>query len=331
MLARRANFGDKRGMSLQPSAPSSSPQPCPVAPGRADARTRDPAQDRSRTRGLRDGLLGVLIFSASLPATRLAVVDLPPLFLTGARAVLAALLAVLVLAGVRAPRPARGDLLPLAVVAAGCVLAFPLLTALALRELSAARAMVFTGLLPLATAACAVWRGGARPRPVFWLCALAGAACVGAYALALDASASGAGDALMAAAVLACGAGYAEGARLTPRLGGWQVICWALVLAVPAMALLTLATWPADLSTVRPSAWAGLAYVSVFSMLVGFVFWYRGLARGGVAAVSQLQLLQPFLGLGLAAVLLGEPVRPAMVATALAVIACVAAARRWAR
>ncbi len=123
----------------------------------------------------------------------------------------------------------------------------------------------------------------------------------------------------MLAAILLCGLGYAEGAALSRRLGGWQVISWALLLALPAMAILACATWPARWDGIGAPAWSGLAYVSVFSMLVGFVFWYRGLALGGIASVGQLQLLQPFLGLALAALIVGEPVSGTMLAVSAAV------------
>lgn len=140
-----------------------------------------------------------------------------------------------------------------------------------------------------------------------------------------------AGDALMLAAVAVCGLGYAEGAVLTRRLGGWQSICWALLLALPVMAATALLTAPGSLAGVGAPAWAGLAYVSVFSMLVGFVFWFRGLARGGIAGVGQLQLLQPFLGLALSALLLGETVSWPMLAASGATLLCVAGAKRHAQ
>ena len=132
----------------------------------------------------------------------------------------------------------------------------------------------------------------------------------------------------MLAAIVACGLGYAEGATLSRKLGGWQVISWALVLSLPFMALLLVATAPSNFSAVGVPAWIGLAYVSVFSMLIGFIFWYRGLAQGGIAAVSQLQLLQPFFGLALAAMLLGEQVSLAMLAVTVAVVACVLCAKK---
>ncbi|MDP4025723.1 DMT family transporter [Methylobacterium sp. NEAU 140] len=282
------------------------------------------------TEGWGSGLLGVIIFSGSLPATRVAVGGFSPLFLTSARAVIAAALGLLLLWGLRQRRPARADLVPLGIVALGVVIGFPLLTALALRHVSAAHAVVFVGLLPLATALFGTLRGGERPRPAFWLFSAVGAATVAGFALGQGGTASPVGDALMVAAILLCGLGYAEGAVLSRRLGGWQVISWALVLAAPAMAALALATLPAHLGAVGAPAWVGLAYVSVFSMLVGFVFWYRGLALGGIAGVGQLQLLQPFFGLALAALILGEPVAWTMLAATGLVVLCVAGAKRFA-
>lgn len=285
---------------------------------------------RDRTAGWINGLAGVLIFSGSLPATRIAVGRFTPLFLTSARAAIAGLVGLALLLALRRKPPTRGDLLPLSVVAGGVVLGFPLLTALALQHVTAARAILFVGLLPLATAAFGAWRGGERPRWPFWLFSGLGALAVCGFALTRGAAASLVGDALMAAAVLSCGLGYAEGAALSRRLGGWQVISWALALSLPAMAALAAATAPANWEGVDAPAWAALAYVSLFSMLIGFVFWYRGLALGGVAAVSQLQLLQPFFGLALAALLLGERIDATMAAVTALVILCVAAARRCA-
>ena len=283
-----------------------------------------------KTRGWIDGLLGVAIFSGSLPATRVAVAEIDPLFLTAARAVIAGTLALGLLSVMRAPRPTRRDLAALALVAAGVVAGFPLLTAIALREITAAHSIVFIGLLPMATALFAVVRAGERPSRSFWAFAGLGAALVAVFALTRGAEGSLSGDLLMVAAVAVCGLGYAEGGRLSRTLGGWQVICWALVIALPAMAALGLATWPTDLAQVSARSWTGLAYVSLFSMLIGFVFWYRGLSLGGVAAVGQLQLLQPLMGLGLAAWLLGEPVGWSMAAVTAGVVLCVAGAKRFA-
>jgi len=280
--------------------------------------------------GWGSGLLGVIVFSGSLPATRVAVADFSPVFLTAARAVIAAVLGAALLFSQRQARPQRRDLVSLAWVAIGVVIGYPLLSALALQHITTAHSIVFVGLLPLATAIFGVLRGGERPKPAFWLYSAAGAAAVAGFALYGSGGGTPAGDVLMIAAVLACGLGYAEGAALSRRLGGWQVISWALLLSLPATAAIAAFTWPDTWSGVGAPAWMGLAYVSIFSMLVGFVFWYRGLALGGIAGVGQLQLLQPFFGLLLTAILLGEPIAWSMIASAVAVVLCVAGAKRYA-
>lgn len=278
-----------------------------------------------------NGFIGVLIFSGSLPATRVAVMDFDPIFLTTARAAIAGLLGLAMLLLFRQKRPQRGDLLSLAIVALGVVVGFPLLTALALKHVTTAHSIIFVGLLPLATAIFGVLRGGDRPRPAFWLFSCVGSALVAGFALTQGVTASPVGDGLMLAAIVACGLGYAEGAALSRKLGGWQVICWALTLSLPIMLMLTFATLPPSFAGVGSNAWIGLAYVSLFSMLIGFVFWYRGLAQGGIAAVGQLQLLQPFFGLTLAATLLHEQVSSLMVVVTLGVVLCVFGAKKFAR
>jgi drug/metabolite transporter (DMT)-like permease len=283
------------------------------------------------TNGWLSGLLGVLIFSGSLPATRLAVQGLDPVFVTFVRATIAGVFGLILLAARRQIRPQRGDPIPLLLVAFGVVLGFPLLTALALRHVTSAHAVVFIGLLPLTTAIFGVLRGGERPQMPFWIFSVLGSSAVIAFALRNGIGASPVGDALMLSAVVVCGLGYAEGARLSRHLGGWQVISWALVLCLPVMMPLSWWTQPASFEGVSHAALWGLAYVSLFSMLIGFVFWYRGLALGGITGVGQLQLLQPFFGLVLAAALLHERVPASMIAVTLVVVVCVAGAKHFSR
>jgi drug/metabolite transporter (DMT)-like permease len=285
--------------------------------------------DRSAS-GWINGLIGVIIFSGSLPATRVAVQQFDPVFLTVARAAIAGLLALGLLLVFKQKRPTRKDIVSLVIVAVGVVVGFPLLTALALQHITSAHSIVFIGMLPLSTAIFGVVRGGERPRPAFWVFSVLGSTLVAGFAVIQGPGASPIGDALMLAAIVVCGLGYAEGARLSRTLGGWQVISWALVLSLPIMVALTILYWPPTFARVATSGWISLAYVSLFSMLIGFVFWYRGLAQGGIAAVGQLQLLQPFFGLALAATLLHEPVTWIMMAVTVAVILCVAGARKFA-
>ena len=286
---------------------------------------------QSNASGWINGLIGVVIFSGSLPATRVAVLEFDPVFLTVARATLAAILALCLLLLFKEKRPARQQLLPLAIVALGVVVGFPLLTALALQYVTSAHSIVFVGLLPLATAVFGVLRGGERPRPVFWVFSVLGSLLVVGFAASRGLTAAPQGDLLMLLAILACGLGYAEGAKLSRTLGGWQVISWALVLALPIMAAVTWWRVPATFANISAPAWLSLGYVSLFSMLIGFVFWYRGLAQGGIAAVGQLQLLQPFFGLALAATLLHEQVSLGMLGVTVAVILCVAGAKKFSR
>jgi drug/metabolite transporter (DMT)-like permease len=283
------------------------------------------------TRGWINGFVGVLIFSGSLPATRIAVMDFDPIFLTVARAAIAGLLGLTLLLVFREKRPERSDLIPLVIVALGGVVGFPLLTALALQHITSAHSMIFIGLLPMSTAVFDVLRGGERPGPAFWLFSCMGSALVAGFALSQSFSASPVGDLLMLAAIIVCGLGYAEGAKLSRRLGGWQVISWALALSLPFATALAVWMHPKSFVGIGEAAWMGLIYVSLFSMLIGFVFWYRGLAQGGIAAVGQLQLLQPFFGLALAGMLLKEQVSTAMLVVTAGVVACVAGAKKFAK
>jgi drug/metabolite transporter (DMT)-like permease len=282
-----------------------------------------------RDHGLILGFIGMAIFSGSLPATRAAVAGFEPVFLTAARALLATVGAIAALGLFANEKPRRSELPSLLVVAASVVVGYPLLSGIAMTEISSARGVLFTGLLPLSTAGWAMVRGGERPHPAFWLFAIAGSGLLATYAL-LNGGAEGVftADSLMLVAIVVCGLGYAEGAVLARRLGGWQVICWALVISAPAMLVVAAFTWPAGWPSVDSSAWLGLAYIAVFSMLIGFFFWYRALAIGGSSRVGQLQLIQPLLGIGLSAVLLQERVAWSLVATAVGVLGCVAGARR---
>jgi drug/metabolite transporter (DMT)-like permease len=286
---------------------------------------------RAEARGLWLGLLGVTIFAMTLPMTRLAVgpVDapqLPPLFVTAGRAAGAALLSVAWLLWVRAPWPPRRLLPSLAVCALGTVVGFPLFLALALREVEAMHAAVVTGILPLGTAVVAALVMRQRPSPAFWVCAVLGCALVVAFAWLQGGGRFVPADGLLLLAMASTAFGYVAGARAAATLPAQQVICWVLVLSSPLTVPVTLATWPAH--AVGWPAWGGFAYVTVFSMWLGFFAWYAGLAVGGTVRVSQVQLVQPFLALLFAVPVLGEPLQPATVGFSLAVIAVVFLGKR---
>ena len=283
------------------------------------------------TAGMLLGLVGVAIFGLTFPATRLAVADLPPVFVALGRAVAAALLAGAWLLWKQLPFPPRAALLPLAGVAAGCIIGFPWLTSIALQTLPASHGAVLVGILPLATAAFSALRGNEKPSPGFWAMALIGSALVIGFALHQSGGSFHRADVLMFAAVILAAIGYTEGARLSQTMGGPQVISWALVLSAPlTVPLLAALAWPhaAQIAQAGVTAWLGFAYVAAFSMYIGFFFWYAGMARGGIARVGQVQLVQPFISLAGAWLILGEALAPSHFLFAAAVIAVVAAGRK---
>jgi drug/metabolite transporter (DMT)-like permease len=283
--------------------------------------------DRAVTQAALWGALGVLAFSFSLPATRLAVKDLDPTFVGLGRALVAAALAAMLLAVTRQPRPDRADLPRFALVGLGVVIGFPICTSLALKHLSSAHASVIVGLLPAATAVFAVIRAGERPPRAFWAATAAGLVAVLAFAATQGAHGIAAADVLVLAAVALAALGYAEGGALSRRYGGWQVICWALILSAPAL-VVPVAIAAQHNGTASTQAWLGFAYVAVFSMFLGFFAWYRGLALGGIAKIGQIQLAQPVLTLVWSALILGEHITAAMALTALLVLACVLATQK---
>lgn len=282
----------------------------------------------SETTGLFYGFLGVLSFSLTLPATRVAVTELDPIFIGLGRGVVAGVAAAFILWLTHQPLPNAKQLRGLLIVAAGVVLGFPLLSAWAMQQLPAAHGAVVLGLLPLATAVAGVVRSGDRPSRLFWLASVVGSATVVGFAISAGAGSLHIADLILLGAVIAAAFGYAEGGRLARELGGWQVICWALVLAAPLEAGPTL--WAAGHQPldVSPFVWLGFAYLCLVSQLIGFFAWYHGLAIGGIARVSQMQLLQPFLTIVFSALFLKETITTTTVMAAGLVILSVAIGRK---
>ena len=285
-------------------------------------------------KGLWLGLLGVTIFALTLPMTRLAVgtPELPQLsgvFIAVGRAVIAALLSIGFLLATRAPWPRRSEWLPLGVVALGVVFGFPLCTSVAMRHVEAVHASVIVGVLPLATAAVGAWLHRQRPSLGFWLCAALGTALVMAYAVLRSGQAGltlAPADALLLLAMVCAAVGYGYGAQLSQRMRPEHVICWALVMSLPLNLPLAILEWPQ--AAIKTEAWMAFAYVAVFSMWLGFFAWYRGLALGGTVRVSQVQLIQPFLGMLFAVPLLGETLDALTLGFGVSVIAVVFVGRR---
>jgi drug/metabolite transporter (DMT)-like permease len=300
--------------------------------------------------GLWLGLLGVTIFAATLPLTKLAVgtaadPQLTPWFITFGRAAVAGLLSILYLLRQhirwlsskndlktaentvwKLPTSAEWGLL--AFTACGVVVGFPLFMSLALQHVPSTHGAVVTGLLPLTTAVIAALWFRQKPSAGFWLCAVLGTLLVLGFMVLRSADATGhislhLPDVFLLLAMLSASLGYIGGARLTPSLGAERVICWVLVLSLPLTLPMTWLNLPPNPAAIHPSSWWAFAYVAVFSMWLGFFAWYRGLALGGAVRVSQVQLVQPFLSLLFAVPLLGEKIDAMTLGFGLAVIATV--------
>ncbi|WP_176115229.1 DMT family transporter [Burkholderia cepacia] len=284
------------------------------------------------TRGMLLGLIGVMIFSLTLPMTRIVVSELHPLLNGLGRALAAAVPAGLLLWWRREPLPTRAQLKSLAITSAGVIIAYPVFSAWAMKSVPASHGAVVNGLQPLFVALYAAWLSHERPSKAFWASAVAGSALVIAFALRDGGGTVQAGDALMLVAVGIGALGYAEGARLARQIGGWQVICWALVVSAPFLVLpVGWLAWIQHAAHPGPLAlrtWLAFGYVTLFSQFIGFFAWYAGLAMGGIARVGQVQLLQIFFTIAFSALLFGETVTSSTWLFAAAVIATVVLGRR---
>ncbi|MDI6517972.1 DMT family transporter [Streptomyces coelicoflavus] len=303
-------------------AQSSAIAPSRIAVGAAGT---DPG---GRSFGTVQAALGVVAFSLTFPATAWGLEGFGPWSLIAVRSILAAAVAGACLLVLRVAPPERRHWLGLAVVGAGVVLGFPLLTTLALQTSTTAHAAVVVGLLPLTTALLSALRIGTRPSRTFWIAALAGAAAVIAFTVQQSGGALTSADAYLFAALLVCAAGYTEGGRLARVMPGWQVIGWALALCLPVtvpMAAVALSYEPVQLTA---HSVTGLLWVAIGSQFLGLVVWYRGMAAIGIPKASQLQLAQPLLTLVWSVLLLGEHLTVAAPLTAAAVLVCIAVTQR---
>jgi drug/metabolite transporter (DMT)-like permease len=277
-------------------------------------------------------LLGVLLFSFSVPLTKVAVKGFDPLLTATGRAVIAGALASALLAVRRVPRPPRRLLLPLFATMLGAVFGWPILLALALQRTTSAHAAVIAAFMPLTTALIAVLRTHERVSWQFWAAAGVGTAALLAFALSRGGAEGGDlyADALVACAVFASSWCYVEGASVTKTIPGWQVISWVVVLALPVTVPASVVIWllTRGSHTTSGGAWTSLVLLGVSSMYLGFFAWYRGLALAGIARGGQVQQLQALLTLVWSALLLGEHVTVTTVLAAVAVIACVVWAQR---
>ena len=283
----------------------------------------------NESKGMILGFLGVAAFGLTLPATRFIVPYFDPIFIGLGRAVIASVVAAFILIATKQSRPTRHQLMQLSVVALGVVLGFPVLTAWAMETVPASHGGVVLGVLPLATATAAVIVSGEKPSAVFWIFSLIGSIVVVTYSLLQGFGSFQLGDLLLIGAILSAGMGYALGGKLSKELGGWQVICWALVISFPFIIFPAWMQAPEEnFSNLPLNVLLSFLYLALVSQLFGFFLWNKGLALGGIARVSQTQLIQPFVTLLASAFLINETVSLQTILFAVLVVCIVAIGKK---
>ncbi len=282
----------------------------------------------NESKGMWLGFFGIAIFSLTLPATRFITPYFDPLFIGLGRASVAAVIAAIILFIFKQPKPNKQQIKGLVITALGVVIGFPVLTSWAMETVDASHAGVVIALLPLFTALFGALIAGERPSMRFWIIGFIGAAIVTSYALLQGNLSIQKGDLLLLAGSLLGALGYAVGGKLSQQLGGWQVICWVLVLSFPFIIIPTLLAQPDNLMDIPTNVWLSFAYLALMSQLFGFFLWYKGLAIGGIARVSQVQLSQPFLTIIASLLLLGEHFDLTTVIFAIAIVLVIAISRK---
>lgn len=277
-------------------------------------------QNRTEQLGILYGLLGVILFSFTLPMTKIALPSFSAYFIAIGRAFLASLLAGFILWLRREPFPSKSQLKSLVIIAFGVIFGFPILSALAMNYVPASHGAIVLALLPLATAGMAVVRAGERPSILFWISSIVGCATVLIYSFQSGVGDFHLGDFLLLGAVMSAALGYAEGGALSLEMPGWKVISWALVISSPFLLILMIWQWDPAMLQAPIKAWMSFFYLALFSQYLGFFPWYSGLAMGGVAKVSQLQYLQPFFTILFSVFLLGENITLLTIVIALIVV-----------
>jgi drug/metabolite transporter (DMT)-like permease len=296
---------------------------------RALVRPVPPMLANRQNLGLLLGVLGVAVFAGSLPASRIAVTEVDPYFLTAMRATLAGLGGLVMLTLARRRLPPREAWGPLVIVAFAIVLGFPLLSALAMVTVPSAQGGVILGIMPLATTAAAALIEGERPSAGFWIAAVIGSALVMGFALHRSGGYTlSAGDLFLLAAVVCGGVGYTYSGKLARLMPGWEVISWAVLISLPLSALALILTWPADAGAISARVWLAMLYAGLMAQFVGFFLFNAAMGMAGISRIGQIGLLQPFFVVLIAALVAREPIDPLTIAFAAAVVATVAVGTR---
>jgi drug/metabolite transporter (DMT)-like permease len=280
------------------------------------------------TKGMLIGFVGILIFSLTLPVTKIAILSFDPYFIAFGRATLAGALALAYLVIFKEPMLAKADIGKLVVIALGVVFGFPIFTTVAMAYGSSSHGAVILGMMPLASTVIGAIRFGERPSIGFWMVSILGAALVVTYALLKSSGSFTLVDVLLVLGGICACIGYVEGGELSRKMNPRAVISWALVISLPANIVFSYLTFDSAYLNVGTFAWSIFVYLSLFPMFLGFFFWYEGLAIGGIARVSQVQLIQPFCTLIVASILLGDSLTWTNVVFAVLVVSTVILGKR---
>ena len=281
------------------------------------------------SKGMFLGLVGVVSFGLTLPATRFIIPYFEPVFIGLGRAVIASFVAAFLLIVTKQTRPSKNQFYQLLVVASGVVVGFPILSAWAMQTVPASHGGVVLGVLPLATAIVGAVVSNEKPSVAFWICGIVGSAVVIAYSLLQGVGEFQTGDFFLLGAIVSAATGYALGGKLSKEIGGWQVICWALVISFPFIIVPAWLEAPQEAVGSLPlNVLLSFLYLALVSQLFGFFFWNKGLALGGVARVSQTQLLQPIVTLVASALLINETINVQTIVFATLVIVTVAIGKK---
>jgi drug/metabolite transporter (DMT)-like permease len=279
------------------------------------------------TKGMLIGFIGVAIFSLTLPFTRIAVQEMTPFYVSFGRGIIAGVCGALLLLLTKSPLPTRSQFKKLLITALGVVYGFPIFTSLAMKTLPSAHSGIVLGILPLAMSAIGAIRFRERPSFAYWVTAVCGTLLVLVYSM-VDGGGLALGDIWLLLAIVTAAIGYSEGGKLAEEMGAIKVISWAMAMTLPINIPATYIFANTALTDLSTNVFISFLYIGLFSAFIGFFFWYRGIALGGVARVGQVQLLQPFLTLIGAYLLLGEPITLLNMVFAIAVLVVVLIGRK---
>ena len=267
----------------------------------------------NENKGFIFGFVGILIFSLTPPATKIALGPdnnaLTPEFITFGRSALAGIMSLIYLFFFKKKKPSVKYIFNILIVALSLSVGFPLFLSLGLIHSTSTHAAVILTLMPLMTAVFASFYFKQKASLGFWICAIIGCIVVIIYTLIHGKSNNqiiefSYSDILFFISVIAGATGYVFGAKLTKIMGSVDVISWALALAMPFH--LALAVYYFPIKEIPIISWIGFLYAALFSQWIGFFAWYKALDLGGAVRVSQIQLFMPFLTFFFSIILLGE-------------------------